>query len=1694
MDKCGCTYNMKSKITAIFLIFAFFLSEVSFSATDIPASEKLSPPSSIKPIEALHRRIKDQITFNMKDRGVVKRGIGEDQRKWAFWEIVEEQSEIYRLSSGDLRGKLHELVDNSYDSIVDRMEEIEARPENFVAEITIEAILGSEYMTLSVTDNGKPITFKPDGTPIPRYRDPKKHFGGVNFGTKYVRAGLDSPERDIRWISLDTGTQVVVTIPKKHLPGDFLTRAERRIFPEGMHEFANSYTVAVICRAIEKYVSLDDQETINNIYTWATSSPNTDVRITPGAHEVIIDIPGEGLAVRYFDPTQANLITPYSDMSGFSTRVVGSRLHRQVIRRTKSLKGPDSAFGDVEVDAFESELKSIAKKIGLERFLDKDTKFALHIGDNLNIDDPNGSKTHEIFNVVFRELNKNVVYLPYEVPEGDFNKFKQILRLVAVSKKVIGFDTGAPFKLHITEVMRNLKIQRGDFLTGIDFVFKDIDGDISGGNWNGDAWVSWYESQNGKASISAKKAVILGGAGPTGTSIATSLLERGISTLCLQDMNVSQVEKVGGILKSKFQNADITWRGHGSSGLQKEIEEADIIINATGVGKKNPFQSPLTDDDHNAIRRGTHVIDLNYRPHPINAFLRKAQEKGAIVFNGTGLMVYVNAIHATRAMIASGWYPETALEGLRNRILREMGRYVEINGHDQGILDDTKKGIKYGEEALFGSTTIENIDHLLPELGEHMFPIHIIPEKDRYGDDGVPSLRQVIERVPPNERYLFPDVNADRTKFDEIRPIHKAIADAGFIDGEPNLEESVKRLVDQYPDIEDRVNEIMVSNVNKKGKKVNLINLLYERAGIKTVQYSLLQHARDEWRVVTALINGRDNFREAIVSQTLSPEEILRETNKHFFDEIRSLRGNRTALNFVAHFLFLHDLGKYVLSEEDHEIRSSEILETVFEREYFKFSPYEKKLMIRMVALHSAIDRINFDQKVGRDFSELAREAAADGFFLEQDLKDILRVVMLFRIAELASSGHFAFIYENTFPELAETYRTAERIIENEYSRNIGTVSRVAIIAPRSIRGHGETLLNAFEEVGSGLVEVSMEIPENGETISAFADRIRKSGYDLALVALHGAHDEEPVAFEDFGCDVVILPIRPGEVLLKAQKGIYDMDKWNAIFRKAQAVILLGKARIRDFGEWTDRDKIKAIPIGFSKIPDFPDRNKHFENGVVIGARTLWSEMRSMHDIRALVGEVRKYDTGEKAFGYIAGLFAEYEHPETKEVVNEFEDLRSSPDCLILKAREIERAYNKEGGFNDLASFKRWLFDRLQEKGAMVVIVEGDIENEELRMLETSIFDFSNEMYHEIMQGFSPKDEYSAAIHRNAGKSIPIGFDSGAMRDIAGEDIGIISVKYEDQGADFAGAAKEIIRYVTNPNEYYARLEGTWNAARKYTTKEMGQRYLNEVIKVLNNKDARQDTVKNYADFINRNKFLLQNILGDNKLEKVVRVPVEAIESVGIDNIRDFLATVQTAPNGYVELYYMTGIDEIPGNMYRKYGLEKKELPKGFKRTRENTITLFPAFKGEEIDRSIIGLRLGNVNISPEDTILSPIGLQNDPAGLIRATIFGLAMMDVVRSVKEPLWRLKTQKPKEYRDMMDRIQMALESYKSVSDPAESFEFTDREMEDVFGLISGDINSIVRSLNKLIKLLPITPINAEELRQIYEHTRAVMMAA
>ena len=132
-----------------------------------------------------------------------------------------------------------------------------------------------------------------------------------------------------------------------------------------LEEFENSYTVAAICRSIEQCVALDNEKAIDNICSWVHKSPNSDVQITLGIHEVIIDIPGEGLAVRYFVPGKTQVVTPYNDVVRLRTKVINAGLCRQVIHRVKAIFYKQSSGVNLWEDKRIIELARDVEKNGL---------------------------------------------------------------------------------------------------------------------------------------------------------------------------------------------------------------------------------------------------------------------------------------------------------------------------------------------------------------------------------------------------------------------------------------------------------------------------------------------------------------------------------------------------------------------------------------------------------------------------------------------------------------------------------------------------------------------------------------------------------------------------------------------------------------------------------------------------------------------------------------------------------------------------------------------------------------------------------------------------------------------------------------------------------------------------------------------------------------------------------------------------------------------------------------------------------------------------------------------------------------------------------------------------------------------------------------------------------------------------------
>ncbi|MDD3088594.1 MAG: glycogen/starch synthase [Candidatus Omnitrophica bacterium] len=225
--------------------------------------------------------------------------------------------------------------------------------------------------------------------------------------------------------------------------------------------------------------------------------------------------------------------------------------------------------------------------------------------------------------------------------------------------------------------------------------------------------------------------------------------------------------------------------------------------------------------------------------------------------------------------------------------------------------------------------------------------------------------------------------------------------------------------------------------------------------------------------------------------------------------------------------------------------------------------------------------------------------------------------------------------------------------------------------------------------------------------------------------------------------------------------------------------------------------------------------------------------------------------------------------------------------------------------------------------------------------------------------------------------------------------------------------------------------------------------------------------------FIDDNRTFVNGVIGENsRRDKLLRIPIEVVELVGADNIRGFVEAFQRTRHGYVEIYSL----EKPEGVSDVHGLIIKDLPDSLreeKRDRTNTVTIFPVFKGEEISANR-NKRWGTVD--PLKGIVSPVGYNYDKAGIVRSAFIGLRLSEVAAN-------------ENYGTNSNFVVFTLAEYMdlclALGVSSGDFDIT---AQDLVNIARGDMKILTASLNKLIKLLPIIPYNAEELRIIYERAK------
>lgn len=233
MYKYSLRHIIVKQIITIIVAAGIIVPSPVFASINSP-DDTLAVQTPFNPMAKTVNGIRDAIIFNMKDRGMLTSS--QENRKWAFWKKFQENSIIYQRSSDTFKGQLMELVANSFDAVVDKVDALGIPPEYYNAMIVVEAFFDGDFMVLRIYDNGRSVALKPGGVPKKRYRDFKRQFGNAGAGVSYAKKGASGPGESIAWTPLEDGTMVEMRINRKKMPDSFFIGKNEVIILDGSNE------------------------------------------------------------------------------------------------------------------------------------------------------------------------------------------------------------------------------------------------------------------------------------------------------------------------------------------------------------------------------------------------------------------------------------------------------------------------------------------------------------------------------------------------------------------------------------------------------------------------------------------------------------------------------------------------------------------------------------------------------------------------------------------------------------------------------------------------------------------------------------------------------------------------------------------------------------------------------------------------------------------------------------------------------------------------------------------------------------------------------------------------------------------------------------------------------------------------------------------------------------------------------------------------------------------------------------------------------------------------------------------------------------------------------------------------------------------------------------------------------------------
>jgi shikimate dehydrogenase len=247
-----------------------------------------------------------------------------------------------------------------------------------------------------------------------------------------------------------------------------------------------------------------------------------------------------------------------------------------------------------------------------------------------------GSPSPALFADAFAAVGIDGFYHLMDVDRLPGRQLPQLLEAIKVAG-FAGANITYPFKQDIIPLLDAIDPEAAQ-VGAINTVAIAVDGRTTGYNFDRRGWRNSFAERVGQDSAQGKTVALIG-AGGAGRAVAFALMDLGVASVVLYDLDRSRASALQADVSRHYGAA----RCRVSGDLERDIAVADGIVNATQTGMTGFPGNPVPVSAITATHRAADVI---YTPVETE-FLKAAAAKGARTLNGGGMCVH-QAIEAFR--------------------------------------------------------------------------------------------------------------------------------------------------------------------------------------------------------------------------------------------------------------------------------------------------------------------------------------------------------------------------------------------------------------------------------------------------------------------------------------------------------------------------------------------------------------------------------------------------------------------------------------------------------------------------------------------------------------------------------------------------------------------------------------------------------------------------------------------------------------------------------------------------------------------------------------------------------------------------------------------------------------------------------------------------------------------------------------